>query len=521
MKEHKLLLERKLKMKWKIMCLLVQLLVSSSSFLQAQTYKIVDTGQEKCYNNFNEITAPSFGEAFYGQDAQYNGNQSSYQDNGDSIITDLVTGLMWQRTIDRNGDGVFNTSDKLYYDEARDSTATCRTGGYSDWRLPSIKELYSLIQFSGAEINPNATSTANVYHFLDTTYFKTGFGELSAGERLIDAQYASSTIYKGLTYVGSASGDFTMFGVNFVDGRIKGYPATRIKKYYVRYVRCNNEYGKNKFIKNGNGTITDSATGLMWMKADNGSDVLWGNALSYAEGFEYAGYTDWRLPNAKELHSIVDYTRSPVYTNSAAIDTIFNCTQITNEAGSVDFPCYWTTTTFCSQTPSDGKAGVYISFGRAMGYIAGSGGWVDVHGAGAQRSDPKTGDPSQYPYGRGPQGDAIRIYNYVRLVRDADTATSVGESDNSSLPDKFVLHQNYPNPFNPTTKISWQSPVGSWQTLRVYDVLGNKVATLLDEYRPAGNYSAIFNASGLASGVYIYTLKINGFTSSKKLTVLK
>ena len=156
-----------------------------------------------------------------------------------------------------------------------------------------------------------------------------------------------------------------------------------------------------------------------------------------------------------------------------------------------------------------------------MGYIAGSGGWVDVHGAGAQRSDPKTGDPSQYPYGRGPQGDAIRIYNYVRLVRDADTATSVGASDNSSLPDKFVLHQNYPNPFNPTTKISWQSPVGSWQTLRVYDVLGNKVATLLDEYRPAGNYSAIFNASGLASGVYIYTLKINGFTSSKKLTVLK
>ncbi|HAB51622.1 MAG TPA: hypothetical protein DCE80_05525, partial [Ignavibacteriales bacterium] len=412
-------------MKWKIMCLLVQLLVSSSSFLQAQTYKIVDTGQEKCYNNFNEITAPSLGEAFYGQDAQYNGNQSSYQDNGDSIITDLVTGLMWQRTIDRNGDGVINTSDKLYYDEARDSTATCRTGGYSDWRLPSIKELYSLIQFSGAEINPNATSTANVYHFLDTTYFKTGFGELSAGERLIDAQYASSTIYKGLTYVGSASGDFTMFGVNFVDGRIKGYPATRIKKYYVRYVRCNNEYGKNKFIKNGNGTITDSATGLMWMKADNGSDVLWGNALSYAEGFEYAGYTDWRLPNAKELHSIVDYTRSPVYTNSAAIDTIFNCTQITNEAGSVDFPCYWTTTTFCSQTPSDGKAGVYISFGRAMGYIAGSGGWVDVHGAGAQRSDPKLGDPAQFPFGHGPQGDAVRIYSYVRLVRGGNVTTDV------------------------------------------------------------------------------------------------
>jgi len=63
-----------------------------------------------------------------------------------------------------------------------------------------------------------------------------------------------------------------------------------------------------------------------------------------------------------------------------------------------------------------GTAAVYVAFGRAMGYM---GGWVDAHGAGAQRSDPKSGNPEDFPYGRGPQGDAIRIYNYVRLVRDA------------------------------------------------------------------------------------------------------
>ncbi len=503
------------------------LLTGLPCIVVAQTetmYKIVDTKQTNCYSNSGIISAPSQGSSFYGQDAQYNGNQPSYQDNGDGTITDLVTGLMWQKTIDRNGDGVFNTSDKLYYAEARDSAANCRTGGYSDWRLPSIKELYSLIQFSGAEINPNATSTANVYHFLDTTYFKTGFGELSAGERLIDAQYATSTIYRGLTYVGSVSGDSTMFGVNFVDGRIKGYPQpTGMKKYYIRYVRGNTEYGKNKLVNNGNGTITDSATGLMWMKADNGSGVLWENALSYAEASEYAGYADWRLPNAKELHSIIDYTRSPAYTNSAAIDTAFNCTQITNEAGSADYPCYWTSTTFCSQTPSDGKAGVYVSFGRAMGYISGSGGWVDVHGAGAQRSDPKTGDPSQFPYGHGPQGDAIRIYNYVRIVRGGNVATYVHQDGYGSAitPDGFMLNQNYPNPFNPTTTIRFELPTGSFVSLKVYDVLGKEVAALVNEKLAAGRHEVAFDASRLISGIYFYHLQAGKYTKTGKAVLLK
>ena len=63
-------------------------------------------------------------------------------------------------------------------------------------------------------------------------------------------------------------------------------------------------------------------------------------------------------------------------------------------------------------------------FGRALGFISSD--WVDVHGAGAQRSDPKNGDPGDYPYGRGPQGDAIRIYNYVRLVRGGDISFSTG-----------------------------------------------------------------------------------------------
>jgi hypothetical protein len=90
-------------------------------------------------------------------------------------------------------------------------------------------------------------------------------------------------------------------------------------------------------------------------------------------------------------------------------------------------------------------------------------------------------------------------------------------------PQSFILQQNYPNPFNPSTKISWRSPVGSWQTLKVYDVLGNEVATLVDEYRPAGLYNVQFTMSNLqlSSGVYFYQLKAGNFIETRKMILIK
>lgn len=92
---------------------------------------------------------------------------------------------------------------------------------------------------------------------------------------------------------------------------------------------------------------------------------------------------------------------------------------------------------------------------------------------------------------------------------------------NVELPLNFSLEQNYPNPFNPDTKINWQSPIGSWQTLTVYDVLGNEVATLIDEYKPAGKYEIEFNADNLTSGVYFYQLKTEKFFETKKMILLR
>jgi hypothetical protein len=104
-------------------------------------------------------------------------------------------------------------------------------------------------------------------------------------------------------------------------------------------------------------------------------------------------------------------------------------------------------------------------------------------------------------------------------IAELDTTTDIKEE--VSKPNRFYLYQNYPNPFNPNTKISWQSPVGSWQTLKIYDVLGNEVATLVNEYRNAGSYDLEFNASKLSSGVYYYKLRAGDFVDTKKMILLK
>jgi len=383
---------------------------NSPTAAQSLSYAIVDTDQGKCYGVTTEMECPSEGQSYYGQDAQYDGNQPSYTDNGDGTVTDNVTGLMWQQ----------DPGEKMTYAEAVAGADSFSLAGYDDWRLPTIKELYSLIQFDG--LDPSGPDTSTLVPFIDSDYFNFEYGDESAGQRIIDSQWATSTLYTSTTMNGAQ----TMFGVNFADGRIKGYPTSSMgpggaKTYFVIYVRGNTAYGENAFIDNGNGSITDNATGLTWMQNDSGTGMNYEAALNYCESLDTAGSSDWRLPNAKELQSIVDYSRSPDATNSAAIDPIFNISTITNEAGQLDYPAFWSSTTHANLRSGNGA---YVNFGRGMGYMNGQ--WVDVHGAGSQRSDPKTGSSADYPTGHGPQGDAIRVDNYVRCVTDSSTTSNVG-----------------------------------------------------------------------------------------------
>jgi Protein of unknown function (DUF1566) len=387
---------------------------NSHSPVGERTYPIVDTGQTVCYDDETEIPCPDSSEFFFGQDAQHTGNTPSFTDNGDGTISDNVTGLMWQQSSDSDGDGSIDASDKVTYQGAVTGESELSLGGYTDWRLPTIKELYSLINFSGTDPSGyEGSDTSGMIPFIDTEYFDFAYGDTSAGERIIDSQYASSNLY--------VADSQTLFGVNFADGRIKGYGLTlfgREKTFFVIYVRGNTSYGQNDFIDNGNATITDNATGLMWSQDDSGEGLSWKEALAWVDEINllnYLGYSDWRLPDAKELQSILDYTRSPDTTGSAAIDPVFTTTEIVNEAGQTDYPFFWSSTTHVNWTNEPGRAGAYVAFGRSLGYMNGA--WTDIHGAGSQRSDPKAGNPDDYPTGNGPQGDAIRIYNYVRLVR--------------------------------------------------------------------------------------------------------
>ncbi|MDP2896762.1 MAG: DUF1566 domain-containing protein [bacterium] len=412
-----------------IVTVTLALLTALSAFGQS-TYVVVDTIQTNCYSTNAIIAAPAPGAAYAGQDAQYAGTQPSYTLSGDGLtVLDNNTGLTWERSPDTDGNGSLSYDDKLLYSAALLRPATMNAanyGGYSDWRLPMLKELYSLILFNGKEASE--TSSIGAIPFINTNYFGFAYGFTNSGERVLDAQWVTTNLYVAQTN--------QMFGVNFADGRIKGYPATDAigKKFFVLCVRGNTSYGVNNFADNGGGTITDNATGLMWQKADSGAGKNWQGALAYAEGLSLAGWQDWRLPNPKELHSIVDYTRSPDTTGSAAIDPIFSCTQVTNENNAADYPFYWTGTTLMGTGPSPYSRGIYISFGRTLGYMGGT--WTDVHGAGAQRAEFKAGNPADYPFGFGPQGDAVRIFNYVRCVRGGAVAPT-NDTDADGLTDWY------------------------------------------------------------------------------------
>jgi hypothetical protein len=410
---------------------------------------------------------------------------------------------------------------KVGQDSAFVLASQCTLGGYNDWRVPTIKELYSLINFNGK----SAPDAPHCIAYIDTNYFGWTTGDTTIGERVIDAQDWSASTYKGLTMMA----DTTVFGVNFVDGRIKGYPKyqppanTIPQKMYVRFVRGNTAYGINNFTDNGDSSVTDNATGLMWAKFDNGSGINWQSALAYAHEknlVNYLGHNDWRLPNAKELHSIVDYSRSLDATASAAINPVFSCTAISDEGGNTNYPFYWTSTTHL-----DNMGGVYIAFGEALGYmkmppLATYYTLKDVHGAGAQRSDPKSGSPTSYylgtnqagdpVYGLGPQGDVIRINNFVRLVRDF---TNNGVNENTG-DDIFNI---YPNPGTGSFSILLNAQ-RILTKIRIYNTLGFRVK----EFYISNTSRVDIEVSDLPDGIYMIIVRTdNGGVFNKKLIVAK
>jgi hypothetical protein len=191
------------------------------------------------------------------------------------VVTDLNTGLMWQQV----DDGVERVwADALSYCE------DLELGNYEDWRLPSRLELVSIVDYGryGPAIHP-VFSSASRWH-------------LTANTCVED------------------SGD--AWAVDFEGGAAEDNGKNSLHR--VRCVRGGS--GLGTYVNNGDGTVTDTATGLIWQQADDGLDKNWQEALFYCETLDFAGKTDWRLPDIRELQSIVDDTRY-----NPAINPVFNC----------------------------------------------------------------------------------------------------------------------------------------------------------------------------------------------------
>ena len=116
-------------------------------------------------------------------------------------------------------------------------------------------------------------------------------------------------------------------------------------------------------------------------------------------------------------------------------------------------------------------------------------------------------------------------WDYYDLMREKisefKNVTNNNDDYKTLFPGSFRLMQNYPNPFNPTTTINYSIPQSSLVSLKVYDILGREVATLVNEVKPVGNYQVVFNASTLASGVYFYRIVVGNFSETKKLNLIK
>ena len=241
--------------------------VQSEPGQEPSTSALPDTNQTQSFTN-----TP-------GEDSDYSINPPSYTDHGDGTITDTVTGLIWQK----------NDGGEMTWADASSYADSSTIAGYDDWRLPNSKELFST--FDHSTNNPA----------LNTTYFP-------------QSNPAASYWW---TNEHRADGSDRSWAGN-VGGGIGPHPHSETisaggdKRFHVRLVRgsgnATSAAPHSYFVKE-DGTILDLDTGLMWQQTEFPSALSWENALQQAEALELGTFTDWRLPNIKELNSINDETR--------------------------------------------------------------------------------------------------------------------------------------------------------------------------------------------------------------------
>ncbi|MFH1339327.1 MAG: DUF1566 domain-containing protein [Candidatus Omnitrophota bacterium] len=261
-----------------------------------KVFNLPHTGQVNCYDDEGKkIPAPKKGKRFYGQDATCKINPLSFTklsedgreledtatwDKGYRMVRDNNTGLIWEKKSPNREDINFR-DNKYTWEDAKEYIALLNRrnyGGFNDWRLPNREEFRSIVNYNGD------------IPAVDTKYFS---------DCLPAFYWSGNTFAKDTSFI---------WGVYFAYGCTICYLKDNL--YYVRAVRggYNQDFGNPgsyAFKDNGDGTITDLNTGLMWKK-EEGPDMNWEEALGYCEDLRLAGHSDWRLPNIKEVATILD-----------------------------------------------------------------------------------------------------------------------------------------------------------------------------------------------------------------------
>lgn len=248
------------------------------------------------------------------------------------------------------------------------------------------------------------------------------------------------------------------------------------------------ELGNQLWSKTLSGAQSD--VGNYLIETSDGSFVITGHTLSFGAGL----HDVWLIKLASVIPVELVSFNALVRGNDIELKWI-TASEINNKGFEIE-KCL-------TQTPSKGEGFIdWIS----LGFVKGNGTSTEMN---RYEFVDQNLEPGKYSY-RLKQIDYDGNFSFSNIVEAEIFA-----------PDEFSLEQNYPNPFNPATVISWQSPVGSHQTLRIYDVLGNEVETLVDEYRQAGRFKVEFYASNLADGVYIYKLTVGNYTATRKMILMK
>jgi hypothetical protein len=182
----------------------------------------------------------------------------------------------------------------------------------------------------------------------------------------------------------------------------------------------------------------------------------------------------------------------------------------------------WLDYRFASSFPFSGTIEHRFRFQNAMGATAMFVSWDFPPDVNALIQDLSNGTNINIPIsGSGTyQINDFQSFNRLKLFVTYNNVVSV-EVNNPKIPAEFNLEQNYPNPFNPKTVIGYRLPVTGNVTLKVYDVLGSEVATLVNEYKPAGRYEVNFNAESLSSGIYFYKLRAGSYNETKKMVLIR